>query len=260
MNIIPIYPEYCNSINITEYEFCLPPKVKCDDYEPTGLLSYCSDISTCGSECGQDAWFIPAVGSFYVQSLFKTSSAPVATIRDLEGNIVTAPGAITGTVQKKVQTYLIDPSLIPVQCFQVKIVLGEVELCSQYYKKLSSCDSESDYVSFEAIHKNSDCNGQQYGDNGYSNKIWLKGKFKYYTSSVDDDGTTEVYRFYPSEAFPGYMLKYLSGVILGAKKVLINGKEYKYNGSGDLAPLRSGMYAPVFEFTQSCGGKTSCEN
>lgn len=261
MNIIPIYPEYCNSMNITEYEFCLPPKVTCNTFAPDGLLVACGEEHNCSKACSHmPEYYIPAIGVFYIQTQYKTSGSPTAAIYDLNGNVINAPSAISATIQKNYQTYRINPAKISTPCFQIKITLDEQTACTQWYRKPDHCDILEEYVSFEGLYSNKDCNAQIYGNTAFSNKLWLKGTFKYYASSIEDDGTFEYYRFYPSEAVAPFMMKYLANVVLSAKTILINDKEYQFNGSGNLAPMRSGMYLPILEFSLNCGGKVTCEN
>lgn len=256
MNLIQIYPETCASFNSVIYEFCLPNKVACNTYDPDGLLTICGNEHNCNTECNGSPYFINAVGEFYLQTNFKTSSAPVVEFLDINKN--NNNGAYSPEFKKGIQIYKIYSHLVEADCFQVRISAGGINVCSQFFKKTNECD---DYVSLEGVYNKKDCIGQVYNGVTFSNKIHLKGKLKYYNTIIEDDGTRDIYRFYPSESIAPFMMKYLGNVILGAKTIKVNDKDYEYQGSGNLTPLKSGMYAPILEFSKRCGGDNLvCEN
>lgn len=258
MNIINIYPTSCTNFNSYEYNFCLPKKVKCNPYNPDGLLTDCGEEYNCNAGCNTTPYYIPAVDIFYIQTRFITSSTPTVSFLDIAGNTIVANAVKNSLIQKGVQTYEIDPSMIPSECFQVKVSYDGGEACSHFFKK-PTC--EDDYVSFESFYKKRDCIGQIYENTFFSNKVFLKGTLKYYNSIIDDEGTTDIYRFYTSESIAPFMYRYIVNVILSGKKILINDGAYTLIGS-NVAPLKSGMFAPIFEFEKRClnSSKAICDN
>jgi hypothetical protein len=230
-------------------------KVQCLDGTPPPLVVLCGQEYNCNPECISDKYFIPAIHDFYIQTFFKTSTDPIVAFLDENANIIA--GNFESEIKKGIQTYKIIVDSVPTKCFQVKITVGDISYCSQFFSK-PECKDE--YVSFEGIYSKKDCVGQDY-TTMFSNKLSLKGSLKYYTTTIEEDGPVDIYRFYFSEAIPYFLYKYLMNVIIGSPQIKVNDQEYEYSGNGNAQPLKSGKYAPILEFRKPCyGNKLVCEN
>lgn len=254
-----MYPETCQRFNNTEYNFCIPPKISCDDYVPSGLLTECGQEWNCNTICNGSPYFVPIPDKIMLQTRIKSSETPVVQIRDKNNGVISGNPVSYSNIIKDTffyQTFEIDPALVTEDCFKIHITIGATTVCSQWFKKTSCKDS----VSFESTQKGKDCLGQKYTGTGFSNKIYLEGDFKYYGGSVDEEGVPkEIYRFTPSTKIAPFMMQYLLNVILSGTKIMVNGKEYGLEGSGNLTPLKSGMFWPVLEFSRSCNGEKGGE-
>lgn len=284
-NYITILPTSCINFNHVIKKFCLPEKTLCDHTIIDGLFVDCGNQWNCNLLCALDKPYyinMPTNGKIMLQTNFNTSKNPVEVwgsqikieLYDQNDVFITDDHTtfssrymVGYTGKYGFQNIEIDASQITLNCFYFKIKFNVEEVCTQLFKK-AECD---DIIEIESTYSDYDCwnnyyKPSSYGFTGtsnfaYSNKIYLKGKYKYFGTSVSEDKLTEIIRFYPSELISPYMAKYLSFKILKAKKSIING-EYWDNKSNNLTPRdRSSMFFNILEFERSsCGVNNSCKS
>lgn len=294
-NIVTILPEGCTRFTHLVSKFCLPTKTPCDNTILEGLLTACGEQWNCLRLCSQDTKYfapVPADGKIMFQVNYNRTDNSTGwgeevgvdgwitiiltdeTGAEVENALQYASRYLTGKSTKHAyQLIEMDISLIPEEqeCFGFKITDGTTEVCTQIFKRQNSCDN---LVEVEGLFAGFDCWNNYYGypigtysgtKFAYSNKIYLKGVFKYYGGSSDlkEDLVKEFYRYYPDERIPPYMMKYLLKKVLAADYVIVDGETYYNEGSGTYNPASNGssMFLPILEFVDKCGssGSGACE-
>lgn len=288
MSNIAIYPpSACAYFGHSEKIICLPKKGLCDNTVNEGIFVNCGEQWNCTLKCiGDSPYFIPVPsdGTFMIQTNFNPQGATGGfgdwidvVLIDSNGNEVEVAfddfvvKHITGKSKKHhYQTFEVDVSGIEIDCFGFKIIADDQEICTQYYKK-ENC---KELVEIEGVFTGFDCWNNYYGSPvgpftgtnfNYSNKIYIKGLFKYFGGNVeiDDQNIKEFYRVHPSEKIAPFMMKYILNKVLASKNVKVNGVNFKNEGSGNYNPINNGstMFFPILEFYDDCGNgnKSSCD-
>lgn len=293
-NVVTILPLGCTRFTHLVKTFCLPKKTACDNTMNEGIFSDCGEQWNCARLCGPDSPYfipVPADGKIMLQTNFNRSNNSTGwgewiniSLTDERGNEIAGIDALdyasrhltARSTKHAYQTIEIDISLIPdeYQCFGFKITDGVSTVCTQIYKK--QAEGCANLVEIEGVFTKFDCWNNYYGspvgdysgDNfSYSNKIYLKGIFRYYGGNTDlkENIIKEYFRFYPDERIAPFMMKYILNKILAAQTVIIDSVEYKNEGSGTFNPTGTGssMFLPIMEFYSQCGssgnGSTACD-
>ena len=281
-NYITILPTSCTNMNHIIRTFCLPEKTACDNTTIDGILTPCDDIWNCNLLCGNDRqYFIPLVEKFMIQTNFNTGKNPTsgwgtsvtAEMYSSDGTLISSNVAdfasrymVGHNGKYSFQNIELDPALIDVDCFYLKIHPGPPETYTQKIKKVEC----KEYGCLEAVYDTYDCCGNYYKPSGYgyvgtsnfaySNRICLVGSFKYFGSNVTQDSITELVRFYSGDLLPPFMERYISYKLLKSKYIIFNGEVFN-NKAQNLTPReRSNMFLPILEFEREvCSSKNSCK-
>jgi hypothetical protein len=253
----------------------LPEKTLCDHTIVDGIFTECDNQWNCNLGCLDHPYFIliPQNGKIILQTNFNTPKNPSQTwgneitieMYDTNNQLLSSDHTtfasrwmVGHSGKYGFQNIEIDGSLIQDLCFYFKITFEDVEICTHHFK-IAECN----VVEIESYHKEYDCWNNYYkpssfGFTGnanfaYSNRLYLKGMFKYFSSSVSNSVVTETVRFIPSELISPPIARYISNKILTAKSVLIEDKYWDNKDNVLNSRERSSMFWPILEFeNESC--------
>lgn len=257
-----IFPTECMNFNHSTTVYTFPPKVNCDG-DPIGLFGDCQYMC---NECNQGGATlpIPMDGEVMFQTQIRNATFAdiVWSVIDEQGEtIMTDLTSISTKVSGKnppYQTIKFEVTNIPADCFSFKFVVDGKSYCSPIFEK-EDCRR---LIEIEGMYKDTDKWGNYYGENPvlmYSNKIYLRGTFRYYSPSYEDDIMSDVYRLQVSGFVNDVSLRFITGVVLSASRVKINGKEYHTTNNNNYNPVQyTNLFSPIFEVlkrTEPKGGK-----
>ncbi len=285
-NYITILPNSCINFNHKIKTFCLPEKTLCDHTIVDGIFTECDNQWNCNKMCQLDHDYfinIPSNGNFMLQTNFNTTKNPTqgwgdiinAKLFTLDGTMISADHTefsshymVGHTGKYGFQNIELSGSLISqlgVYCFYIQIEYQDITICTHHFR-IAECN---DIVELESYCSEYDCWNNYYKPSSYgfvgssnfaySNKIYLKGKYKYFGSNVNTERVIENIRLYPGELIAPFMERYISHKILKSKKVIIDGELWD-NKDNVLTPReRSSMFFPILEFEkESCTSSNKC--
>lgn len=281
-NVVIFNGEECTNFGHTETVFCVDV-VSCHELIIDGLFVECGNEWNCNLGCKGDCEYftpLPEDGNIQLQLNLldpgrknpTTNEWLTVTLCDSNGNDVTSDISLFTSrwvhgycKPNNFQTYEIDVAKIAamgITCFSFRFDAEQLDvpICTHTFK-IEKC---VDLIELEGIGINTDCWNNCYGlsettfvgteNFAYSNKIYIKGGYKFYGVENGDDGEiTEYSRVYMHEKIPPYMMRYLMNKIISAPDaIIVNGEVW--SGSNTKFSVLEGysMFLNVLEFSREC--------